>query len=553
MRATVETVAIRGRSTTAAIAILPESARSRYAQLLEALQEAYAVRFVGADGLGAAAGVVVFPGGAAPPRLALPCLTLEAPEDDTLRRLRVELSRNRLLDRPLQGRALVEEGGTPAAPLPAGRGQQVLACVDGKPAWTSTERGGEQHEHAAAVPTELEEGAFLRDHLKVGRFWALLPLAHFVKRVCGNGLQARPFAACFVIDDANVRSASYGYVRYSALARDARDRGYHVAVATIPLDLVLPPHGGVRFFADSAALSLVVHGNDHVYREMERARSEPEADKLVGSADARVRRFEERANICVERVMCPPHGYCGPETLAALFRWGFQGLLASAPFPWHGFSDHRRWRLGGWLPAQLAGGTPVLPRYPLTADLDDLVFRAFLGQPLILYCHHDDLREGFGPFHTAVDRVAELGGAHWQSLASIAGSNAVVRESGETATITVYSRDARIRRPNASLVRVEIPRIFGHTERLQLVVDDVPHELDLDAGAAEITFENAPTGGDLRIRLEAPCATYAGRAGAAWRPKAWPLARRAISEARDRALPLVHQARRPTASSSQRA
>ena len=65
-------------------------------------------------------------------------------------------------------------------------------------------------------------------------------------------------------------------------------------------------------------------------------------------------RFERRAGVRIDRVMCPPHGGCSAETLAALYRCGFRCLAASRPFPWDGFADQRSWRLGGWLPAQLA-------------------------------------------------------------------------------------------------------------------------------------------------------------------------------------------------------
>ena len=37
--------------------------------------------------------------------------------------------------------------------------------------------------------------------------------------------------------------------------------------------------------------------------------------------------------------MCPPHGGCSAQTLAALLRCGFLGLAASRPFPWDAFSD----------------------------------------------------------------------------------------------------------------------------------------------------------------------------------------------------------------------
>jgi hypothetical protein len=255
--------------------------------------------------------------------------------------------------------------------------------------------------------------------------------------------------------------------------------------------------------------------------------------------------FEARAAIRVERVMCPPHGGCGPETLAALFRWGFFGLAASRPFPWDGFADHRRWRLGRWLPAQLAGGgLPVLPRYSLSASLDDLVFRALLGQPLILSCHQTDLRDGIAPLRAAAARVAELGDVRWMSLASIARANATCHVSGGVATVRPYSRDVRVRRPPTEALRIAIPRIFGAGESVRVVVDGTTHNLQTRPdGAASVTIANVPVGDELRIRIDAP-GPVAHATIRHWRPSAWPLARRAMTEARDRVLPRVRDLRR---------
>lgn len=533
------------------VAIIPAAASARYAELLAALEEAYPVRFAGSDGgeIAAARGVIVFPGGSRPQHLSVPCLVLEAPgaEHERGASFTVELSRCGELDRALQGQRLGEHDRRPPPALSLPDRGRALALAAGRPIWTQSDPRDGDCQTASALPSELGDHEFLRDHLTAGRFWSLLPLVHFVRRIVLGGPQpAQHHRACFVIDDPNIRRSSYGYVRFPELARDAREHGYHVAVATIPLDLLLPGRGGVGVFRESRSqLSLVMHGNDHVRRELERRRSAAEAERMIRVATARVGRFEARAGIRIDRVMCPPHGGCSELTLEALRRCGLLGLAASRPFPWDGFSGHRRWRLGGWLPAQLAGGgIPVLPRHHLGRSLDDLVFRAWLGQPLILYCHHADLRDGLGPFRVAAARAAELGDVRFMSLASIARASAASRVEGGVATVTVYSGDVRIRRPPAETVRIEIPRTFGAGAGVRLAVDGAPHDVRLRAdGGGSLTLANAPPGEDLRIRIVPP-----GHVGPAtirdWRPGVWPLARRAMTEARDRALPLVRDLRR---------
>ncbi len=528
------------------VAIIPGAAKLRYSALTRALEEAFPVRFVGssASDIDAAYAVIVFPDGRRPERLRVPCLVLKGRRAHEKRgsTFTVEISRCAQLDRALHGQALIEQDCQPPTSLVMERGCRVLAVAAGKPVWTQSALGGIDRVTASSVPAELEDHAFLRDHLTSGRFWSLLPIVHFLKGISPSlSGPSEVRRACFVIDDPNPRFSSYGYITFPELAREAREARYHVAIATIPLDLLLPGRAAVRVFQEfRTELSLVVHGNDHVHRELERRRSTAETDRLVRSAVARVARFEERAGIRVERVMCPPHGGCSGETLDALFRHGFLGLAASRPFPWDGFSQQRDWRLGGWLPAQLtAGGFPVIPRIPVTKNLDDLVFRAMLGLPLVMYCHQTDLSAGLEPFRAAAARVAALGDVEWSSLASIIRGNALCHEQDGAAVVTIYSRDVRIQMPTAPVVRVEIPRVFDDADAVQLAVNGttqpVTHRRD---GGAFVTLTNMPTGKELRIQLFPP-----GRVATPtirdWHPRAWPMVRRAMTETRDRARPMI--------------
>jgi hypothetical protein len=529
----------------ALIAIIPGSARARYSELWRALEEAYPVTFAGSsvDDVDAGDAVIAFPGAKGLDKLRVPCLELTHPGTDREpgASFVVEMSSCAGLDRALHGQRLLESDRWPPAPL-AVEGGRVLATAANKPIWVDMSTGGPSHEIASALPSELGHGEYLRDHLTAGRFWSLLPIVHFLKRLSHSALEtSRVLRACFVIDDPNVRFSSYGYVSFPEMARDARECGYHVAIATIPLDLLLPGRRAISVFQSfRSELSLVVHGNDHVRRELERRQSAVEAERMVLAALARVGRFEARARIRVERVMCPPHGGCGPETLAALFRCGFLALVASRPFPWDEFEGQREWRLGGWLPAQLTGGgLPVIPRYSLSRNLDDLVFRALLEQPLILYCHHADLRGGLERFRAAAARIAELGDVRWMSLGSIAQSNARYREQDGLATVALYSRDLRRPRPAAPTVRVEVPRVFAATDPLRVVVDGEHHDLTAGAdGWSSVTFANPRTTDELRVQIPTP-GDVAASTIRDWRPRAWPLLRRFMTETRDRALPII--------------
>ena len=72
----------------------------------------------------------------------------------------------------------------------------------------------------------------------------------------------------------------------------------------------------------------------------------------------------------------------------------------------------------------MAGGLPVLLRADFALHpREDLVLRAFLGQPLILYGHHELLREGPSALTEAAAAIDRLGDVRWSSLAEIAGAS----------------------------------------------------------------------------------------------------------------------------------
>jgi hypothetical protein len=80
--------------------------------------------------------------------------------------------------------------------------------------------------------------------------------------------------------------------------------------------------------------------------------------------------------------------------------------------------------LAGWEPAELlAGGLPVFPRLLITSPRDDLVLRSFLGQPLIVYLHHEDLVDGLGALVETAAFINREPGVRWGSAESLARSS----------------------------------------------------------------------------------------------------------------------------------
>ncbi len=96
--------------------------------------------------------------------------------------------------------------------------------------------------------------------------------------------------------------------------------------------------------------------------------------------------------------------------------------------------------MAGWESAEIVDGLPVLLRSDFGQPRDELVFRAFLGQPVIMYGHDDLLRGGPGEFERAAAGIWQLGEVQWQSLAEIARGSYLMRRRGATLEVRMLGR-----------------------------------------------------------------------------------------------------------------
>jgi hypothetical protein len=535
-----------GRRLT--VGLFPASARDGLQRLLGALEEAFPVRFEGRregelSGLDAVLQLGDGDQAEAGAALGTPALHLLAPEPAQPGEPAVqELASDGTLDRSLQGAELPDDrlgaalGAAERAPGPGA----VFAACRGVPTWTS--RGRLQS--ALLAPRELEPEEALRERLRDGRSAALLPLVHFLREVTAAvAWQPPTLRASFLFDDPNLHWPSYGFVKLPALAEHARRHGYHAALATIPLDGWFAHPAARRALRESGgALSLLVHGNDHYGGELGRPRTSAEALALAAQALRRVRSFEERTGIAIDRVMVPPHEECSRATVTGLRRCGFEAMTVTQPFPWLGDGEEG-WLarppgtgpLAGWHPADLAEGLPVLLRHPLNGrSLPELTLRAFLGQPLVLYGHQADLLEGLDVLTAAAADVERSGPTRWCSLGEIAASSFETRRQGDRLDVRLLSRTARI----------EVP---GDAE--QLTVDPPP---GLSADAERLLVDgrerrfgepiDATPGSTVEVVLRSEDSVDVADVPA---PRLRPLAvpRRILSESRDRLQPLLSRAR----------
>lgn len=537
-----------GEARRQTVGVFPASAREDLKRLLAALEEAFPVRFEARrEGeLGDLDAVLELGGGSqaeAAAALDLPALHLlaaEPPEPGEI--AHQELASDGVLDRRLRGAELPDDrlaSALDAAEQGPGRAA-VLAGCRGVPTWTR--RGRLQR--ALLHPRELGPEEALRERLRDGRSAALLPLVHFLREVT-EALAWQPPAlrAGFLFDDPNLHWPSYGFVKLPALATHARRHGYHAALATVPLDGWFTHPAARRALHESGgSLSLLVHGNDHYGGELGRPQTSTEALALAAQALRRVRSFEERTGIAIDRVMVPPHEECSQATVAALRRCGFEAMTVTQPFPWLGDGEEG-WLarppgtgpLTGWGPADLVEGLPVLLRHPLTQrSLPELRLRAFLGQPLILYGHQADLLEGLDVLTAAAADVERSGPIRWCSLGEIAATSFETRSQGDTFSVRLLGRKARVEIPSGTDQLTVDPAPGTPIDRDQLLVNGKQHRFGEPI--------EATPGSTLTIAIRSGDAVDVTNVPS---PPRHPLAvpRRLLSESRDRLQPLLSRAR----------
>jgi hypothetical protein len=513
-----------------AVGVSPPAALAARPRLFAALAAAGEARFVaceagGGEGLDA---LVRFspPAGVAAPA-GLPRLDLVEGIGSAARGP-VRLHDHPLVPPLLRGAAIADAEA--AAPLAGPVEGATLASRDGAVLWAAG--------RSALAPSELRPGERLRDRLREGRFLALLPMLELLRAAAGPlaWTLPRPRAA-MIIDDPNLRRPSYGFLSYPQLVPHARAHGYHLGVALIPLDARRAHPAARRLFAEAPdALSLVVHGNDHLRGELARPRSEVEAEALLVQALVRVRTFERRTGLRVSRVMVPPHEVWGAPLARAIPRTEVEALCAD---PAEGWLDDLACGgpLAGWGPTALAeGGLPVLLRSPLEAPAGDLRLRAYLGQPLLLYLHHADLREGLAPLAEAAARVREANGVAWGPLESVSRGASAVRVVDGVLEVRMAARRALVDVPEgAAAVRALLPPEAPADQETVRAV-----------GTAAAPGEAIACAGPGPVELRLERAGAPARA-APQRPAPWAVARRALTEARDRAMPALARARHSSA------
>jgi hypothetical protein len=308
----------------------------------------------------------------------------------------------------------------------------------------------------------------------------------------------------------------------------------------VPIDAwMIWPETRRLFKSAKSQLSLALHGAAHTKEELGRLSDSGQARALLQNALRLVSGFESRTGIPVDRVMAPPHGACSEIAMREMSPLGIEAAAVSKPQPWLPGPPSGAPFLQ-WGPADFsAGGMPVLPRWAICYPIDEIVLKAFLDQPLILYGHHWDLaaRRGTGVLDEKAAEVSSLGSVAWLPLSKIVRTNFMTRLEGTRLRIRPFSRRMTIDVPEGVrevVIEADDPALQSHGA---LVVGPTVSDGRRFSETARTTIEVLGPG---RMEVFLTCRSEVdSRAASPLRVHLWPYVRRALTAARDRLQPVL--------------
>jgi hypothetical protein len=444
--------------------------------------------------------------------------------------------------RPLWHSPLNESRRWSPRPIEPNVGEEIIAQVNGRAIWVRS-KNGVTHHRASLQLEELGANETLSDHFCDERAWALLPVVIFLRNIAGK-IVLPPIRASFIIDDPNIRFRSYGYINFERLITRAKRDHFHISIATILLDMWWSSRVMSAFAnRNTEYLSFLFHGNNHTKTELAIDQSPDKELAIVHQAMHRAEGFKNRYGIDLSRVMAPPHGMCSRTMLAAIRAAGFDALVVSRPTPWLPHSHLREILNGnllqGWFPADYVEGLPVLHRQK---NLRNIRFKALLGQPIILYFHHTDFVSGEDAICELAASINSLGDVQWTSLGDIAASNFITSHTGSALSVLPFSRHISLRiEENIDTLTIRLP--LSDSTNGNPVARIGTRRYPFFQDNQELSTEPIPLTGENHSEITLEDSIPVLMESAHRFTPLHAIARRFLTEARDRLMPLVKPGR----------
>jgi hypothetical protein len=323
---------------------------------------------------------------------------------------------------------------------------ETLAEIDGRPVWSVDASSGRCVHHVGVDLPDFGENDFFQAHFRAARWFAMLPLLHFLRQLLGaKGWKTAEPRATFIIDDPNFHHRSYGYVDFAALIEHAKAHNYHATVATVPLDTwYFNRKVAALFRAHPQQVSVMMHGVNHLADELARPYSEDEALALLAVGLRRIAAFEAESGVKVARIMAAPHGAFKESIAEPMLQLGFEAGCVSVGSLTH-WNTGKPWLTDLGIPMAQGLGREAFPVFHRTSTNEtDIRLSAFLGHPVVIATHHHDYVSNFARIESLAKLVNEIASPQWVSIKDISRTNYLCSTEQDVLRITPYTRRLKI-------------------------------------------------------------------------------------------------------------
>lgn len=269
---------------------------------------------------------------------------------------------------------------------------------------------------AATIPQDLLGSPFL--------FPVIAPQLLFLNYAAGDRAWHFPgHYANLTIDDIWLREP-YGYVDYDALLQEMQQHNFHTTLAFIPWNFDRSQPALVTLFREHPdRYSISVHGDNHDHQEFGPFSIRPLSGQISDMKQglARMAAFQRLTDLPWDPVMIFPHKMSPEGTLAALKRYNYWATVNADNIP----SDATAPADPAFAlrPVTLAfANFPSVRRYSAENLVPDWLFAmdAFLGNPILFYCHEAYFSAGIGVFDGIADKINHLQpDTQWAGLGTI--------------------------------------------------------------------------------------------------------------------------------------
>ncbi|MDQ1410424.1 MAG: hypothetical protein QOJ41_2159 [Acidobacteriaceae bacterium] len=411
---------------------------------------------------------------------------------------------------------------------------ESLAKVGEQSIWAFKQQGDKEHHYVGVGIPVLEGRDFFHNHFRERRWFSMVPLLHFLRRLLGpDGWPAPEPRASFIIDDPNLHHRSYGYIDFEKLANHASAHNYHATMATVPLDAWYFDRKVVDLFqTHKKQISLMMHGVNHVADELARPYEEQDALSLLATGLRRIAALESRSGVSVARIMAAPHGAFAEFVADLMVRLSYDGACVSVGslLRWN---PEKLWPANlGFAVAQPLGSSALPVFHRIGISETDIRLNAFLGHPVLVTMHHQDCVSNFARLESMANIVNSIDSVRWMGIEKISTTNFVSKLQNGTLRIWPYSRHFIVPL-SPEITEVEVSRspycgsftIDLHNHRRDGAVQNIPARHRISNNTLEIFLP--PNDAIDYTQVESKNVGL------------WPVVRRLLTEARDRTQPIL--------------